>query len=92
MEFTSASAGKYLRRLQDEKDHLLRQESERSAYVRAEGEAAADAEGMHTLRTLGRNLAWLAKCLDAGRAAGIEPPALEPKPMTNFVRDDLLEA
>ena len=40
MEVTSASAGKYLRRLQDEKDHLLRQESERSAYVRAEGEAA----------------------------------------------------
>ena len=40
MEFTSASANKYLRRLQDEKDRLLRSEQEVSTYVLAEGEAA----------------------------------------------------
>ena len=40
MEFTSASANKYLRRLQDEKDRLLRDEQEVSTYVLAEGEAA----------------------------------------------------
>ena len=40
MEFTSASANKYLRRLQDEKDRLLRNEQEVSTYVLAEGEAA----------------------------------------------------
>lgn len=40
MEFTSASANKYLRRLQDEKDRLLRAEQEVSTYVLAEGEAA----------------------------------------------------
>ena len=40
MEFTSASANKYLRRLQDEKDRLLRTEQEVSTYVLAEGEAA----------------------------------------------------
>ena len=62
------------------------------AHGRAEGEVAGDGEGLHTLRMLGRNLAWLAKSLEAGRAAGIEPPAVEPKVMTNFVRDDLLEA
>lgn len=39
-EFTSASANKYLRRLQDEKDRLLRAEQEVSTYVLAEGEAA----------------------------------------------------
>ncbi len=40
VEFTSASANKYLRRLQDEKDRLLRNEEEVSTYVLAEGEAA----------------------------------------------------
>ena len=40
MEFTSASANKYLRRLQDEKDRLLRTEQEVSTYVLAEGGAA----------------------------------------------------
>lgn len=40
MEFTSASANKYLRRLQDEKDRLLRTEQEVSTYVLADGEAA----------------------------------------------------
>ena len=39
VEFTSASANKYLRRLQDEKDRLLRTEQEVSTYVLAEGEA-----------------------------------------------------
>lgn len=37
VEFTSASANKYLRRLQDEKDRLLRNEQEVSTYVLAEG-------------------------------------------------------
>ncbi len=40
MEFTSASANKYLRRLQDEKNRLLRSEQEERTYVLAEGEAA----------------------------------------------------
>ena len=41
MEFTSASANKYLRRLQDEKDRLLRTEQEASKPPRSrKGEAA----------------------------------------------------
>lgn len=39
MDFTSASANKHLRRLQDEKERLLRNEQEVSTYVLAEGEA-----------------------------------------------------
>ena len=39
MEFTSASANKYLRRLQDEKDYVLNTELERCTYVLSEGEA-----------------------------------------------------
>ncbi len=40
MEFTSASANKYLRRLQDEKDYILNTELECCTYVLGEGEAA----------------------------------------------------
>lgn len=45
-----------------------------------------DLEGMQTMRTLGKNMAWLLKCIQAGKEAGIEPPAREPKVATNFIR------
>ena len=45
-----------------------------------------DLEGMQTMRTLGKNMAWLLKCIQAGKGAGIEPPAREPKVATNFIR------
>ena len=53
---------------------------------RAAEEAAQDAEGLHTMRTLGRNMAWLLACIEAGRAAGIDTPEIEPKVMTSFIR------
>lgn len=49
-------------------------------------EAEQDAEGLWTMRQLGRNMAWMLKCIEAGRAAGIALPAQEPGEMTNFVR------
>ena len=45
-----------------------------------------DAEGTQTLRNLARNMAWLMKCLKAGRDAGILPPEAEADALTNFVR------
>ncbi|MBR4901030.1 MAG: flavodoxin family protein [Victivallales bacterium] len=45
-----------------------------------------DAEGTQTLRNLARNMAWLMKCIKAGRDAGVTPPAAEADSMTNFVR------
>ena len=57
------------------------------AYGRNPGEAQGDGEGLHTMRVLGRNMAWMLKCIEAGRAAGINPPELEPKVMTNVVRE-----
>ena len=39
---------------------------------------------------LGRNMAWMLKCIEAGCAAGINAPEMEPKVMTNVVREDLL--
>lgn len=45
-----------------------------------------DAEGMQTMRTLGNNMAWLLKCIEAGKEAGITFPEREPAVSTNFIR------
>ena len=45
-----------------------------------------DEEGMQVMRELGRNMAWLLKCIVAGRAAGIPDPVKEKPIMTNFIR------
>ncbi len=50
------------------------------------GEAKLDAEGMQTMRNLARNLAWMLKCFEAGKKAGIEPPKAERSDRTNFIR------
>ena len=43
-------------------------------------------KGMQTMRTLGRNMAWLLKCIEAGKGAGIDRPEPEQKINTNFIR------
>lgn len=45
-----------------------------------------DEEGMQTMRNLGRNMAYLIKCIEAGRQAGITPPVSETQYRTNFIR------
>ena len=45
-----------------------------------------DKEGLQIMRTLARNMAWMLKCIEAGRSAGIVPPAFEPFCQTNFIR------
>ncbi len=50
-------------------------------------EVRQDLEGLQILRTLGRNMAWLLRCIEAGRLAGVEPPAPEERrERTNFIR------
>ena len=49
-------------------------------------EVLKDEEGMQTMRTLGENMAWLLKCIAAGKAAGVPDPEDEPKVRTNFIR------
>lgn len=49
-------------------------------------EVVQDKEGMQIMRTLGNNMAWLIKCIAAGRTAGINPPAPEAWEPTNFIR------
>ena len=45
-----------------------------------------DAEGMQTMRVLGNNIAWMLKCIDAGKKAGITFPDQEKREWTNFIR------
>ena len=45
-----------------------------------------DIEGLQTMRTLAKNMAWLIKCIEAGRKAGITKPDYEPWTPTNFIR------
>ncbi len=46
-----------------------------------------DAEGLQTMRTLGENMAWLLKCIEAGRRNGINLPTYEPRLRTHFIQD-----
>lgn len=45
-----------------------------------------DEEGLQTMRTLGENIAWLLRLMEAGARAGICPPVYEKKVRTNFIR------
>jgi multimeric flavodoxin WrbA len=49
-------------------------------------EVKQDLEGMQTMRTLGRNMAWLLKSIQAGKKAGVRSPEREPWVATNFMR------
>ncbi|WP_458407363.1 flavodoxin family protein [Anaerotignum sp.] len=49
-------------------------------------EVKQDLEGMQNMRVIGRNMAWLLKCIEAGKNAGIDRPEGEEKIMTNFIR------
>jgi multimeric flavodoxin WrbA len=45
-----------------------------------------DEEGLQTMRTLARNMAWFLKCKEAGANAGVALPAREEPLRTNFIR------
>ena len=48
-------------------------------------EVKQDAEGLATMRQLGRNMAYFLKCIEAGKNEGIAPEE-EPKIAFNFIR------
>lgn len=49
-------------------------------------ETKQDLEGMQTMRNLARNLAWIMKCIEAGKQTGINAPQAETSAWTNFIR------
>lgn len=49
-------------------------------------EVEQDKEGLYTMRVLARNMAFLLKCQQAGRSAGVALPRQETPHQTNFIR------
>jgi multimeric flavodoxin WrbA len=49
-------------------------------------EVLRDSEGLQIMRTLGRNMAWLLRSIEAGRNAGVPLPEKEDRVWTNFIR------
>lgn len=49
-------------------------------------DVAQDIEGVQIMRRLGQNMAWLLKCIETGKNAGIVPAPSEPRTFTNFIR------
>ena len=49
-------------------------------------EVRQDREGLQTMRMLARNMAWLLRCIELGRIAGLSAPLPEPRDRTNFIR------
>ncbi len=47
---------------------------------------ARDLEGLQTMRNLGRNMAWMLKCIQLGREHGVISPDAETQQWTNFNR------
>lgn len=45
-----------------------------------------DSEGMQTMRNIGENMAWILKCIEAGKQVGITAPQTETSVRTNFIR------
>jgi len=44
-----------------------------------------DLEGLQTMRNLAQNMAWLLKCIQAGKSAGIVCPTADSEHRTNFI-------
>jgi len=49
-------------------------------------EVRQDLEGMQVMRFIGKNMAWLLKSIEVGKAAGIKKPEQEPQVRTNFIK------
>ena len=48
-------------------------------------EVMRDKEGLQIMQVIGKNMAWLLKCIEAGKEKGIVPQPVD-KIMTNFIR------
>jgi hypothetical protein len=49
-------------------------------------EVKRDLEGMQVMRTLGRNMAWLLKCIEVAKLT-VPYPKHEARVSTNFIRE-----
>ena len=47
-----------------------------------------DLEGLQTMRNVAHNMAWMLKCIEAGKNAGVALPATEREAKTNFINNN----
>ena len=52
---------------------------------RTPDEVRQDTEGMQTMRTLARNMAYMLRCKEAAKKAGVPLPKREPVILTDFI-------
>ena len=52
----------------------------------SDGQVEQDAEGLQTMRTLARNMAFMLKCKQVALENGVRLPEREAATFTNFVR------
>ena len=45
-----------------------------------------DKEGLQTMRTLGMNMVWQIKNIEAGKVSGVKTPQYEERQWTHFIR------
>ncbi len=55
-------------------------------YGKTPDEVRQDEEGLQTMRNIGHNMAYLLKCMQAGKEQGILPPQNNISVRTNFIR------
>ena len=55
-------------------------------YGKTPDEVRQDEEGLQTMRNIGHNMAYLLKCMQAGKEHGILPPQNNVSVRTNFIR------
>ncbi len=53
---------------------------------RQPGDVQQDGEGIQTMQNLAKNMAWMLKCFEAGKQAGIALPDTKKIVSTNFIR------
>lgn len=57
-----------------------------NVFGRAGEDYKEDLEGLQVMRNLAHNMAWMLKCIEAGKKAGIEMPQTERGSRTDFVQ------
>jgi multimeric flavodoxin WrbA len=66
--------------------HIVSSQYWNQVHGNTPAEVRQDLEGLQTMRTLGKNMAWLLRCIEIAQQSGLEPPQLEPHLSTNFIR------
>ncbi len=52
----------------------------------APAQVKQDLEGLQTMRNLGRNMAWILKCIQLGKDNGVAPPQVQADQRTDVIR------